>query len=1015
MNGSGPPNGSIVSSNNNNNGSIPNGTLKPETIQCTTNENVYYSQIPVQTEKLVQNSEKSTLKTHANSLAHQRSMTRVSWAQPVASRLPVSPPSEDESANSDTPLYENTMRNGSPKMSPAPPRPRPISSPDSSDAMRKFETSIAAGAGGISNSNSNLSNAKPAARQPPKREFSFSGSTAALSRLAAAVPSFVRNSWRGGSSAEDNGNLKANSMSRLNKNFPRSINRENIEISKPILTSDMGTDKIHNLISITSGEDVADSPSKGAKRFVANDDINIGKKASTPPPVRASTQVRPKVVRANSMTQASKRNSGGNPNYNSLRKPRPSAPPPKPPKEKPPPPPMPDLKTARTNFFKSLTPPPVPPPNNELIIGGLSKLRPTPLPSILKPTVNKVNYAAPIAQQEVTELPSPKVDNIYDTIDERMASKLAQQTSPEYSSTSPSSEEEDAANTRKVEDKVETLSTASSESNNGGLLSEIISEIQTRNRESIYNSLDRRKLRKNKGDSSTTDKIGDSSNDNSAPLTITTLPNLKTGKKEDGVRSYTKAPTTNTPALSSLFKPKPPPAFNSSIVSECKEKSSPKTGLFSYTKPKSASPTYKTGLSSGISNFPFNKPLPAEPEEGSDNMDQPTVKSGSPPPKSTIHDTKTGTSIFSSYFRPASPKLGSMRGKLPSYGRSSSPKEDDSGISSGSSSRRSSSPQRDEIKSSFNRPSSPRSSVSSSNSSPPPTSAAEQPSKFSLYKKPSGPSFSTGNSLFSSPKPVVPSSTGNAASVVNTSTTVVSSANKPTCAVNGIPKVTHASPTYMAKISHYASPGTIGCGNQQLMKPVNSIPEPSNKENAAKEIIYASTAGIIGEDNDGRGSREHLSTIRPAWSRPYYNDGEEPLAGSKMMRRSGIYGSLGRKVATPVIRANTIERDKADKKDTGSSSSTENANSLTEDEKNSNSSSSGGMSKEEVASGYKPFNPYLNRPLTFSTFRPVSSGKPQSTALAGSCSAVSSGGKSSAIVGVTSPTVHTSPTRLVKS
>lgn len=275
-----------------------------------------------------------------------------------------------------------------------------------------------------------------------------------------------------------------------------------------------------------------------------------------------------------------------------------------------------------------------------------------------------------------------------------------------------------------------------------------------------------------------------------------------------------------------------------------------------------------------------------------------------------------------------------------------------------------------------------------------------------------------------------------------------------------------SSPSYVAKINYFSNLSQAAANTP--MKPVNSIPAPS-KGNAAKEIIYApSNVDLSGNDGCHPGDRSHYAaTIRR--SRPqYYNNKElegdlndansnpvtdynaanknkQSTLGRKPM---GIYGSLGRKVATPVIRSNSIEKEKREARSrestpetttlssSGGSSDQIDREAVVAPPSSNASSISGSGSSPQI--GYKPFNPYLNRQLTFSTFRPSTGGggaknspaggtpnnktNNSTTASTNGSGAIAANGKcavaskpvSSNGVGVTSPVQLRSPNRLVK-
>jgi hypothetical protein len=147
------------------------------------------------------------------------------------------------------------------------------------------------------------------------------------------------------------------------------------------------------------------------------------------------------------------------------------------------------------------------------------------------------------------------------------------------------------------------------------------------------------------------------------------------------------------------------------------------------------------------------------------------------------------------------------------------------------------------------------------------------------------------------------------------------------------------------------------------------------------------------------GERSHLSTIRR--SRPSYLSNKDSFGENERNERDsssnnssnnqmmnpvfvkkpgggGIYASLGRKVAAPVIRSNSIEKEKMEikkemeKMDTKSGEDVDKIILTTE---------KSAIEKEiDQVGGYKPFNPYLNRPLTFSTFRPGNNATAAATA-----------------------------------
>jgi hypothetical protein len=186
------------------------------------------------------------------------------------------------------------------------------------------------------------------------------------------------------------------------------------------------------------------------------------------------------------------------------------------------------------------------------------------------------------------------------------------------------------------------------------------------------------------------------------------------------------------------------------------------------------------------------------------------------------------------------------------------------------------------------------------------------------------------------------------------------------------------------------------------------ITPPAEREQTEKEAIYAQAP---------------LSTIRPTWSRPYsssyatktpISNGDAARPGSPKLGGSGGSGKYGKPVASPKVPGPTplIKSD-----------------SVVVPELGIGKKEVLGIGTEAVVDtkpqigGYKSFNPYLNRALTFSTFRPTTardttaSPKPLTT----SSSSCSSNSKPilNGSNGLTSPVpqlgqLQQSPTRLVK-
>jgi hypothetical protein len=234
--------------------------------------------------------------------------------------------------------------------------------------------------------------------------------------------------------------------------------------------------------------------------------------------------------------------------------------------------------------------------------------------------------------------------------------------------------------------------------------------------------------------------------------------------------------------------------------------------------------------------------------------------------------------------------------------------------------------------------------------------------------------------------------------------------NKPTCAVNGIPKV-NSSPSYVAKINYFSN---LSAGKSDklgstppLMKPINSLSQamitpPPDPE----EPIYAPG---------------HLSTIRRSRpsSKTYLNNQEAAVG------KGGIYG---KPVASPQIPTTTQPKEKevVPVKPAPVAVPAKGPEEGVKEEK-------------PQIGGYKSFNPYLNRPLTFSTFRPTAAGgktlesttdynsasnKPSTVTSAATCSSLSkptlvgngilSPGNIGVSLNLSSPVQLRSPSRLVK-
>jgi len=553
---------------------------------------------------------------------------------------------------------------------------------------------------------------------------------------------------------------------------------------------------------------------------------------------------------------------------------------------------------------------------------------PPPLPGLNGTGNNK----APLAKNDelgspsqVELPPSPpgvknsKEDNIYDTIDEGIPlqfGKKVELASSEESSPTKNKDSSSSSKNGSIEEKIETLSTGSSE--NGGLLADIISEIKTRNKESIYNSVDRRKMKRKKAEAAAAKAAAEAA---------------AAEKAESSTRARSRS---SSPAP--YVAPKPP-----SVSS------------FSSSTPTSGGSG--TGLPSTLSSRLYGSSRPSV----NFNLSSTTPKT-SPPiiaAKPKLADRPHSTSILSGGIASS---LANSIGRRSSY----SPKGDSATSSSSS------------VGTPVN--------ASSVYSSPPanPVAVSASPSLASSLTKPTCAVNGIPKKITPGPgsppvPPIVKPSPPTAA--------IVTKSPSPSPAAAPPPVPPHSSPSYVAKINYFSTLGSnSGSNNSTPMKPISSLPAPSS-ENPAKEIIYApSTVGVNAD-----GERSHLSTIRR--SRPSYitnqdsfgenevnekdagkNSSNNPAVFVKKPGGGGIYASLGRKVAAPVIRSNSIEKEKMEikremEKTLINSISTDNGGAGEEDKIIDTEKSA--IEKEiEQIGGYKPFNPYLNRPLTFSTFRP---------------------------------------------